>query len=78
VSANAKPERDANMLLVFDTTSDAEKGSKPKRFGPFSVLARFHLARFVQFTGSQPVVGRLAYLTVMPAFVIRNTTPSPE
>jgi hypothetical protein len=48
VTANAKAKRDANILLVFDTISDAEKGSKPKRFGPFSILARFHLAGFVQ------------------------------
>ena len=75
MSANAEPDRDAILLLAFDTTSGAEKGSKPKRFGPFSVLADFHLA---WFSGSQAVVGRLAYLTVMPALVIRNTTPSPE
>lgn len=55
-----------------------QKRVETKTFRPFSVFAGLRLARFVQFTGSQAVVGRLACLTVMPAFVIRNTTPSPE
>ena len=55
-----------------------KKGRNENVSALFPFWLVFILARFVQFTASQTVVGRLAYLTVMPAFVIRSTIPSPE
>ena len=50
-----------------------QKGSKRK----VSALFKFKVSALVYVT-SHAVTGRLACLTVMPAFVITSVTPAPE
>ena len=75
--ASRKPAADAFKIFVADIKC-IRQGRNENVSALFPFWLVFILARFVQFTASQTVVGRLAYLTVMPAFVIRSTIPSPE
>jgi hypothetical protein len=63
--------RDADAPVVGAIST--AKGSKRK----VSALFKFKVSALV-YVSSHAVTGRLACLTVMPAFVITNVTPAPE